>query len=94
MTSSYYISAGFQDHRHYCITLVTESKEGTPYIDIYFSYFSQVKDTFNLNFEQIHQDWKTVRYPWLPTTEEISKSLGEHMPLEGLQKLEVTCISN
>lgn len=50
---------------------------------------SYVKDTFNLNFEQIHQDWKTVRYPWLPTTEEISKSLGEHMPLEGLQKLEL-----
>jgi hypothetical protein len=47
-----------------------------------------------MNFEQIHQDWKTVRYPWLPTSEEISKSLGEHMPREELQKLEVTRISD
>jgi hypothetical protein len=50
---------------------------------------SYVKTTFNMNFEQIQQDWKTFHYPWLPTTEEISKSLGEHMPLEELQRLEL-----
>ncbi|XP_069677792.1 uncharacterized protein [Periplaneta americana] len=50
---------------------------------------SYAKETFNLDFKQLHQDWKSVQYSWLPTTEEISKSLGEHVPIEQLEKLEL-----
>jgi hypothetical protein len=53
-----------------------------------FSY-PQVKDTFNENFHKFHQEWKSTRYEWLPTTEQISKSLGEPIPIQQLQNLEV-----
>ncbi|KDR10788.1 hypothetical protein L798_14914 [Zootermopsis nevadensis] len=48
-----------------------------------------VKNTFNENFRKFHQEWKSTRYEWLPTTEQISKNLGEPIPIEQLQKLEL-----
>jgi hypothetical protein len=53
---------------------------------------SQAKNTFNVNFDQIYQEWKAVHYGWLPTAEELSKSLGDKVPHEVLEKLDVRSI--
>ncbi|XP_023707744.1 uncharacterized protein LOC111864610 isoform X2 [Cryptotermes secundus] len=47
------------------------------------------KNTFNVNFDQIYQEWKAVHYGWLPTAEELSKSLGEKVPYDVLEKLDL-----
>jgi hypothetical protein len=56
---------------------------------MYFLDSSQAKNTFNVNFDQIYQEWKAVHYGWLPTAEELSKSLGDKVPHEVLEKLDV-----
>jgi hypothetical protein len=47
-----------------------------------------------VNFDQIYQEWKSVHYAWLPTAEELSKSLGEKVPHEVLEKLDVRTNAN
>ncbi|KAF4516394.1 hypothetical protein B566_EDAN008517 [Ephemera danica] len=46
----------------------------------------EVKSTFDVDFDQHHQSWKSLHYDWLPI---FPKSLGERTPDEHLQQLEL-----
>ncbi|KAG8227986.1 hypothetical protein J437_LFUL007200, partial [Ladona fulva] len=39
-----------------------------------------VNRTFNIGFQEHHTSWKTHRYNWLPSAEEIPKELNETAP--------------
>ncbi|XP_046386251.1 uncharacterized protein LOC124156014 [Ischnura elegans] len=46
-----------------------------------------VNQTFNVDFVQHHEAWRTNRYSWLPTLDDIPKELGEPVPDDHLKKL-------
>ncbi|GLV31789.1 hypothetical protein CBL_07548 [Carabus blaptoides fortunei] len=48
-----------------------------------------VQKTFKMEFDQYHQTWKQNRYDWLPTKEQIPKSLSEATPSKHLEVLEL-----
>jgi hypothetical protein len=45
-------------------------------------------ETFNLNFDDLHELYKDNYYSWLPSKEEIPKTLGEPTPADHLESLE------
>nr|CAD7439471.1 unnamed protein product [Timema bartmani] len=47
---------------------------------------SEVKNTFNLDMMEHHDAWKSSNYDWLPS---LPKGLGEKVPEENLQTLEL-----
>ncbi|KAJ9579198.1 hypothetical protein L9F63_024694, partial [Diploptera punctata] len=47
------------------------------------------KRTFNLEFNRVNEDWKLINYQWLPTAGELSKSLGEQIPIEKLDTFDL-----
>ncbi|KOC70503.1 hypothetical protein WH47_00648 [Habropoda laboriosa] len=47
------------------------------------------KQTFNIDFADLHSTFKDHHYDWLPGTKEIPKQLGEQLEQEYLDKLEL-----
>ena len=56
---------------------------------IHSVYLFQVRRTFNVGFDRIHQDFRYLKYAWLPSEDVLVKPLGEKVPMEQLEKLEV-----
>lgn len=52
--------------------------------------YLQVLRTFSIEFEKHHINWKSAKYGWLAQEVLIPKELGEKIPLEKLQKMEVS----
>ncbi|XP_071449434.1 uncharacterized protein [Hetaerina americana] len=46
-----------------------------------------VNQTFNVDFVQHHEAWRTNRYSWLPTLDDIPKELEEQVPEDHLETL-------
>ncbi|XP_071449435.1 uncharacterized protein [Hetaerina americana] len=50
-----------------------------------------VNQTFNVDFVQHHEAWRTNRYSWLPTLDDIPKELEEQVPEDHLETLNIIC---
>lgn len=48
-----------------------------------------IKRTFNIDFADLHSQWKNSHYEWLPSNTEIPKQLGEQLEQEYLDSLEL-----